>query len=97
MTARGLAFGRSGTQDATPLAPYLLEDQSGRMGRCEKESAVLLVLDQAQADLGGPELTCPDCSGRLRRWASPGPVRCAPVVVDACGYDRDGSAAPAAG
>lgn len=29
---------------------------------------MLLVLDQAQADLGGPELRCPDCSGRLRRW-----------------------------
>jgi hypothetical protein len=29
---------------------------------------VILVLDQAQADLGGPELTCPDCPGRLRRW-----------------------------
>jgi hypothetical protein len=38
------------------------------MGRCEKESAVLLVLDQAQGDLGDPELSCPDCSGRLRRW-----------------------------
>src|ERR1035437_5032921 len=38
------------------------------MGRCEKESAVLLVLDQAQADLGGPELRCPDCPGRLPRW-----------------------------
>ena len=29
---------------------------------------MLLVLDQAQADLGGPELRCPDCPGRLRRW-----------------------------
>jgi hypothetical protein len=29
---------------------------------------VLLVLDQAQADLGGPELRCPDCPGRLRPW-----------------------------
>jgi hypothetical protein len=29
---------------------------------------VLLVLDQAQADLGGPELRCPHCPGRLRRW-----------------------------
>jgi len=45
------------------------------MGRCEKESAVLLVFDQAQGDLGDPELnlgdpelSCPDCSGRLRRW-----------------------------
>ena len=27
-----------------------------------------LVLDQAQADLGGSELRCPDCSGQLRRW-----------------------------
>jgi Domain of unknown function (DUF6431)/Homeodomain-like domain len=29
---------------------------------------VILVLDQAQADLAGPELTCPHCPGRLRRW-----------------------------
>src|SRR5664280_3916944 len=64
----GLAFGRSGTQDATPLAPLPLEDQWGRMGRCEKEPAVILVRDQAQADLGGPELTCPHCPVRLRRW-----------------------------
>ena len=38
------------------------------MGRCEKEPAVILVQDQAHADLGGQELTCPDCPGRLRRW-----------------------------
>src|SRR5674476_1704857 len=56
------------TQDATPLAPYPLEDQSGRMGRCEKEPAVILVQDQAKGDLGGPELRCPDCPGQLRRW-----------------------------
>jgi len=29
---------------------------------------VILVLDQAQADLAGPELTRPNCPGRLRRW-----------------------------
>ena len=29
---------------------------------------MILVLDQAQADLGGSELRCPDCSGQLRRW-----------------------------
>jgi len=29
---------------------------------------VILVLDQAQADLASPELTCPHCPGRLRRW-----------------------------
>jgi hypothetical protein len=29
---------------------------------------VILVQDQAQAELGGPELTCPHCPGRLRRW-----------------------------
>jgi hypothetical protein len=29
---------------------------------------VILVRDQAQADLGGPELTCPHCPGQLRRW-----------------------------
>ena len=29
---------------------------------------MILVLDQVQADLGGSELRCPDCSGRLRRW-----------------------------
>ena len=38
------------------------------MGRCEKEPAVILVQDQAQADLGAPELTCPHCPGQLRRW-----------------------------
>src|ERR1035437_6372655 len=40
----------------------------GRMGRCEKEPAVILVSDQGQGDLGGPELTCPHCPGELRRW-----------------------------
>ena len=29
---------------------------------------MIVVLDQAQADLGGSELRCPDCSGQLRRW-----------------------------
>jgi len=29
---------------------------------------VILVQDQAQADLGAPELTCPHCPGQLRRW-----------------------------
>ena len=29
---------------------------------------MILVSDQAQADLGGPELRCPDCPGQLRRW-----------------------------
>ena len=29
---------------------------------------MILVLDQAQADLGGSELRCPDCHGQLRRW-----------------------------
>ena len=29
---------------------------------------MILVQDQAQADLGAPELTCPHCPGRLRRW-----------------------------
>jgi Domain of unknown function (DUF6431) len=38
------------------------------MGRCDKEPAVILVWDQAKADLAGPELTCPHCPGRLRRW-----------------------------
>jgi hypothetical protein len=38
------------------------------MGRCEKEPDVILVRDQAQADLGGVELTCPHCPGQLRRW-----------------------------
>ena len=29
---------------------------------------MILVQDQAQADLGAPELTCPHCPGQLRRW-----------------------------
>ena len=29
---------------------------------------MILVSDQAQADLGGPELRCPNCPGQLRRW-----------------------------
>ena len=29
---------------------------------------MILVLDQAQADLGGADLRCPDCPGQLRRW-----------------------------
>src|ERR1019366_5001896 len=48
--------------------PFPAGGPVGRMGRCEKEPAVILVLDQAQADLAGPELTCPHCPGRLRRW-----------------------------
>src|ERR1019366_6315381 len=48
--------------------PFPAAGPVGRMGRCEKEPAVILMLDQAQADLGGSELRCPDCSGQLRRW-----------------------------
>lgn len=29
---------------------------------------MILVLDQAQADLGGADLRCPDCPGQLRPW-----------------------------
>jgi len=40
------------------------------MVRCEKEPAVIVVLDeaQAQADVAGLALRCPGCSGQLRRW-----------------------------
>src|SRR5450759_3851540 len=48
--------------------PFPAAGPVGRMARCEKEPAVILVLDQAQADLGGSELRCPDCPGQLRRW-----------------------------
>ena len=29
---------------------------------------MIVVLDEAQADLAGSELRCPDCPGQLRRW-----------------------------
>ena len=67
------------------------------MGRCEKESAVLLVLEEVEADLGARSSDVPTALGGCDAGASPEPVRCAALVVDACGYDRDGSAAPAAG
>jgi Domain of unknown function (DUF6431) len=40
------------------------------MARCEKEPAVIVVLDEAeaQADVAGLALRCPGCSGQLRRW-----------------------------
>jgi hypothetical protein len=41
---------------------------SRQMARCEKEPAVILVLEEVRADLGGSQLRCPDCSGLLRRW-----------------------------
>src|SRR5664279_4668433 len=47
--------------------------------------------------LGARSSDVPTALGGCDVGASPGPVRCVPLVVDACGYDRDGSAAPAAG
>jgi hypothetical protein len=41
------------------------------MGRCEEQPAVLIVLDQADAerDLAAASIACPSCtSGRLRPW-----------------------------
>lgn len=40
---------------------------------------MIVVLDEAQADLAGSELRCPDCPGQLRRWgfARTRSLRCA--------------------
>ena len=65
---RCLAFGPSEAPGCNTTRPFPAAGPVGRMARCEKEPAVILVLDQAQADLGGSELRCPDCSGQLRRW-----------------------------
>ena len=68
-TVRWLAFGRSGTQDATPLPPLPSGAPVGQDGPMrEGAGRDLGTGDQAEADLGAPELTCPHCPGQLRRW-----------------------------
>src|ERR1019366_490621 len=75
---RGSGFNTTG--------PFPAAGPVARMDRCEKEPAVIVVLDEAQAhaDLRGSALGCPDCLGSCDAGASPGPARCAALLVGAC-------------
>src|SRR5450759_6026197 len=78
-------------QHHSPLTRWRTSWQDGPIR--EGVSRALGTRPGAGISWGARSSDVPTALGCCDAGASPEPVRCAPLVVDACGYDRDGSAA----